>query len=137
MIEKVKLFKPAVFLSLKHHYWRCTLSSRFTESMKTARLCSTLLFTISAAAITGDDALAGTSNWLCSYNNGPRINTKAVFNGSQTKLYWSDGPVTTLNKVEDREYIDSYGGRWLRMSNTNFFGIWNPQNENRISCFFN
>lgn len=86
--------------------------------------------------MTAEDVLARTSNWLCSYNNGPNLRTKVVINGSQIRLYWGDGPVTTLNGIEDRRYIDAYGGEWLKMSNNDFFGVWNPKNENRIHCSF-
>jgi hypothetical protein len=72
----------------------------------------------------------------CSFNNSAPVPAVITSTPDQISIAWSDGPVTRLRKLSERQYIDPYGGKWHRMSNSDFLGLWYEDSVKRseITC---
>lgn len=78
---------------------------------------------------TGDAFGANLRN--CSLNGGPKSRAELISSPKILTISWENGQVVRLIRISSREFVDSSGARWFKMSNTNFLGLWSEDGGSR------
>lgn len=67
----------------------------------------------------------------CSLNGGPKSRAELISTPKILTISWENGKVIRLIRIsstgramDGREFVDSSGARWFKMSNSNFLGLW-------------
>jgi hypothetical protein len=82
---------------------------------------------------TGDVFGANLRN--CSLNGGPKSRAELISSPKILTIYWENGQVVRLIRISSREFVDSSGARWFKMSNTNFLGLWSEDGGKRKEVY--
>jgi hypothetical protein len=77
----------------------------------------------------------------CSFNGGQRIQVDLFERANGFTIEWSDGPRMSYRNLnvggDTQKFVDSLGGQWWWNSHRDGIGfnLYNPNNQNRISCY--
>ena len=71
----------------------------------------------------------------CSLNGGPKSRAELISSPKILTISWENGQVVRLIRISSREFVDSSGARWFKMSNTNFLGLWSEDGGNRKEVY--
>ena len=112
-----------------------SLQGLYWPSKKLAFMKHSALLTLACLVFFSAGRALGGNLRSCSLNGGQKSPAELISSPKFLAIKWRNGQFIKLTRISPREFVDSNGARWYKMSNPDFLGLWSEENGKRKEVF--